>query len=70
MEQKETFFSILSERERKRLISFSKSGERRKEGERRYIYTYLSNIYRFVGVTGSIIISSIVVVVVLVVLKQ
>jgi hypothetical protein len=50
------FLHITSERERKRLLSFSKSGERRKDGERRYMYTYISNIYRFVGVTGIIII--------------
>ena len=50
------FLHITSEREQKRLISFSKSGERRKDGERRYMYTYISNIYRFVGVTGIIII--------------
>ena len=55
--RRDTFFSILqAERERKRLLSFSKSGERRKEGERRYMYTYISNIYRFVAVTGIIII--------------
>ena len=57
MSKRRDTFSPYHKRERtKKLLSFSKSGERRKDGERRYMYTYISNIYRFVGVTGIIII--------------